>query len=254
MTLPATVFGNIADRVLFPAISKIQHEKRKVASAYLKGISLIALVTVPLSVTMFILAPEIISILLGSQWIAAVVPFQILSVGALFRTSYKISESTARAMGVVYKTAGLQGIYSIFVLLGAWVGQYYGIAGVSLGVLGALTGIFIFLSTLAVKITNISLRTFLYAHLPSLLMGFLVAVEIFLLSEYLRKKEAPDLSIIMAAVFFLLFDLALLVLAKPKWLLGEQGVWLMNFVMEKCNSIFSQNGFLNKFRSSSLKN
>ena len=65
-----------------------------------------------------------------------VVPFRILALGMLFRTSYKMSDSLARATGSVYRRAWRQGIYAALVFGGAWVGQFWGVAGVAYGIFG----------------------------------------------------------------------------------------------------------------------
>ena len=103
MAGPAVLFGNVLDRVLFPAMVHVQHDPRRLADAYRRGTALVALVILPVSALVVALAPEVIAILLGSEWDAVVLPLQILSVGMLFRTGCKISDSLVRAIGAVYR-------------------------------------------------------------------------------------------------------------------------------------------------------
>ena len=138
MATPAALFGQILDQVLFPAMARVQDDVRRLAGAYTRGIALIALVMLPTSAALFILAPELIRLVLGPQWAGVVAPFQILAAGMLFRTSYKMSDSVVRATAAVYRRALRTAIYALLVIGGAWVGQHWGTTGVAFAVLGAL--------------------------------------------------------------------------------------------------------------------
>src|SRR6185437_7222982 len=105
MSAPAYAFGTVLDAVLFPAMAKVQDDPPRLAAAYRRGVALIALVVLPTSAALILLAPEVIRVALGPHWTAAVAPFQILGIGMLFRTSYKMSDSIARSTGVVYRRA-----------------------------------------------------------------------------------------------------------------------------------------------------
>jgi PST family polysaccharide transporter len=62
---PATLFGVAADTVLFPAMSSVQSEPARLRQAYLRAVGIIALITLPLTGLLIVLAPEIIFIVLG---------------------------------------------------------------------------------------------------------------------------------------------------------------------------------------------
>ena len=76
------------------------------------------MITVPASVVAVLVAPEVIHVLLGDgpKWDDVMVPFQIFAAGLIFRTSYKISDSLARAMGTVYRRAWRQAVYAVAVV------------------------------------------------------------------------------------------------------------------------------------------
>ena len=149
MAMPASLFGQILDKVLFPAMAKVQDQPKRLKKAYRRGVALIALLVLPISVTSVVLAPELIHVILGPKWVEVIVPFQIFAIGMLFRTSYKMGDSLARATGAVYRRAWRQGIYAAFVLVGAYVGKHWGISGVVIGVLCALTTNFILMAHLS---------------------------------------------------------------------------------------------------------
>jgi O-antigen/teichoic acid export membrane protein len=131
---PANVIGGAADKVLFPAMTRVRDDGERLRSAYVRTASLVALVTVPASVLLFVLAPEVVHVLLGSQWDAVVVPLQVFAVVLLPRTSYKISTSLTRATGAVYRAAWRQWLYAAEVVVFCSVGAHYaGVDGVAVG-------------------------------------------------------------------------------------------------------------------------
>lgn len=71
--------------VFFPSYAKIQDDKDRLARAYLKGLSLVALLVTPLSLGLLILSPELVPILLGDKWIPMTRTLQIYALMAFTR-------------------------------------------------------------------------------------------------------------------------------------------------------------------------
>ena len=101
-----------------------------------------------------------VHVVLGPEWNAVVLPLQILAVGMLFRTGCKISDSLVRATGAVYRRSWRQTVYAVVVLLGAWVGQQWGLEGVAVAILITLAVNFFLMAQLALCLCNLSWRTF----------------------------------------------------------------------------------------------
>ncbi|MDQ1513906.1 MAG: hypothetical protein QOC59_1748, partial [Microbacteriaceae bacterium] len=109
---PAAVIGGAADKVLFPAMARVREDGERLRAAYVRSASLIALVTAPASVMLFVLAPEVVRVLLGPRWEAVVLPLQVFALVLLPRTTYKISTSLTRATGAVYRAAWRTWLYA----------------------------------------------------------------------------------------------------------------------------------------------
>ena len=193
MVMPSSLFGNALDRSLFPAMAKVQGDKSKLANAFLTGISMIALIAIPISVSFVILAPEFILILLGNNWVAVIFPFQILAASLLFRMSYKMSDSLARATNAVYRRAWRQIIYALAVFLGSYIGQFWGLGGVAAGVSAALIINFLLMAKLSIQITGISWGDLLKAHLNGFQLGIVTTICCLLLATVFRKAGLPHL-------------------------------------------------------------
>lgn len=188
MVMPAGLFGNALDKALFPAMAKVQEDKQKLGKAYLTGVSMIALVSIPLSIAMFFLAPEIVLILLGPKWIEVVMPFQLLACSLLFRMSYKMSDTLARATGAVYNRAWRQIIYAVLVFIGAYTGHYWGLYGVAIGVAFAVLVNFLLMAHLSLQLAALRWLDMVNAHWPGLIVGVPVGAVCLVLLRFCRSN------------------------------------------------------------------
>jgi PST family polysaccharide transporter len=228
MSAPAYAFGTVLDTVLFPAMAKVQDDPRRLAAAYRRGVALIALVVLPLSAAIILLAPEVIRVALGPRWTPAVVPFQILGIGMLFRTSYKMSDSIARSTGAVYRRAWRQILYAGLVVLGAWLGQHWGIIGVAWGALGALTANFVMMAGLSIDVARLTWTEFWEAHRPAVMLTLVSFAPVWAVTAGARELDLPTLVVLSVAGAVLILACCLLVWLAPAVFLGPDGRWVMD--------------------------
>jgi PST family polysaccharide transporter len=226
MSGPAYAFGAVLDAVLFPAMAKVQDDGRRLAAAYLRGVGLIALIVLPLFAPVIVLAPELIRVVLGPHWQPAIAPFQILAIGMLFRTSYKISDSIARSTGAVYRRAWRQVFYALFVVIGAWIGQHWGIAGVAWGTLVALTFNFFLMASLSLDVAETTWQAFWKVHQPALLLTLASFPLVWAVATGARALGLPPLVVLLGAGATLLTTCVGLAWRMPGIFLGTEGQWM----------------------------
>jgi O-antigen/teichoic acid export membrane protein len=227
MAAPAYGFGTILDQVLFPAMAKVQHQPERLAAAYRRGVALIALITLAPSVALILLAPEFITFVLGPRWVPTVLPFQILTIGMLFRTSYKMSDSLARSTGVVYQRAWRQVLYAGLVILGAWIGQHWGIAGVAWGAMTALSINFFVMAQLSLRVAQISWLTFWRAHLPAVCLTLASFPVVMAVATLLRELHLAPSAVLGGTAATGLVVAVVLCLRVPDVFLGPDGRWIL---------------------------
>jgi PST family polysaccharide transporter len=227
MAGPAVLFGNVLDRVLFPAMAQLQRHPEHLAEAYRRGVALIALVMLPASAVLVVLAPELVQVVLGPAWHEVVLPLQILGAGMLFRTGCKISDSLVRATGAVYGRTWRQTAYALLVLAGAWVGHFWGIPGVAVAVFLTLVANFLLMAQLSLRLAAMSWRTFCYAHLPGLALAVLAAGSVGATAALLRAWGLGPVLVLVASVASLA-PAAALVSCMPRRFLGEDGHWMVS--------------------------
>jgi PST family polysaccharide transporter len=227
MSVPASLFGQVLDRVLFPAMAKVQHDRRRLGLAFKRGIAVTALTILPLSVALLLLAPELIRVLLGPRWSEAIVPFQILVVGMLFRSSYKLSDSLARATGAVYRRAWRQILFAILIAVGAYLGQKWGLAGVALGVMLAITVNFMLMAQLSLRLADLTWGSVWAAHIPALRLSLVLGVVIWIITDLLRNwGGSPGMILLTAGASASAVGLVLLRYLPREFVLGNEGVWM----------------------------
>jgi len=221
MMLPARFLGQALDRVLFPVMARVQSENDRLASLFLNASLVVCMIVGPASVLMVLLAPEIVAVALGDNWAAAVVPFQILSCGVLFRTAYKISDTLAKACGAVYRRSFREALYALLVIGGSVVGARWGIRGVTIGVLFALTSNYVLASAASIRILRMTWRTFMRHQVGGLRLAMYTAVAAFLLRQGLGALSVGPLMILLVvSVSALTCALGILTL-RPEWLGAE---------------------------------
>ncbi|MEX2380774.1 MAG: lipopolysaccharide biosynthesis protein [Opitutales bacterium] len=240
MAMPAVLIGQVLDKVLFPLMAKVQKQKGQLANAYLKSVSLTSLLVLPTSVALFILAPEVIELLLGSQWLAAVAPFQILAIGMLFRTNDRLNASLARATGAVYSRASLQAIYAGLVIAGAVIGQNWGISGVAMGVLGALVINYAAGTRLSLGLTSVTWGRIFLVHCPAICLTLLSASQIGAIAAGLRYLDVPHAVVILGSTLLPGLTCAAAIVLFPWLFLGKQGMEMAQLLMRRLPDRFER--------------
>lgn len=187
MSAPVKLVAQSLNNVLFPAIASIQGDLGKVERVYFKSIKLVAYASLVVSVIVIVNAREIVLLLLGENWLEVILPFQILASGTIFRMSYKISDSLIRALGDVYKRAFRQLVYALCVFLFSYIGHFWGIVGVSYGVLLAIAINFLLMANLSLRRLNQSWSIFFVSHFKPVLFTIYVGFCSWIILIFLRS-------------------------------------------------------------------
>ena len=186
-----TRFGLVLQRVLFPAMAERQQQTARLGTVYLHGIEMMSLLAVPTSILTAICAPEIVAVLLGGQWDAAVPILQILAAGIVFHVCNRINMPAIRALGAVYREAWRRALYAILIILGVWLGLRWGLAGVAVAIAGSHIVLYLLLTQLTLTLLGLRWRRLLQCHVPALWTGALSAAVLWPAVELARGAELP---------------------------------------------------------------
>ena len=196
MALPAILFGQVANKVLFPAMASVQDERIRLRHAYRTSVAAIAALTMPVSAMLAVLGSEVILVVLGSEWLPLLGAFDVFVFCMFFRTSSKISDCLALATGAVYPRAVRQWVYAVLVVLGSLVGLRWGLFGVAIGVGIALLVYFLLMARLSLTLVDMSWRGFLGAHGAAVSLSLLVVAVVWPAATALRATGAPSILVL----------------------------------------------------------
>jgi O-antigen/teichoic acid export membrane protein len=225
MVLPATVFGKIVNRVLFPIMAQVQNERDRLAGGYERALAIVALVSLPVSASLWIVAPEFIPVLLGPKWTAVVLPFRLFTCGLFFRMSSKVSDVCTKAAGAVYSRALIQGAYAVMVLLGALVGQRWGIGGVAVAVSIAMGINWLMMAALGRSVTGLSWPRFVRAQAPGALLAAVTGATVAILVEAARAALLGKVAVLVVAGLAAAAVVYAASRLRSELLLGPHGAW-----------------------------
>jgi O-antigen/teichoic acid export membrane protein len=240
MVLPATVFGKIVNRVLFPIMAQVQNERARLAGGYERALAIVALVSMPVSATLWIVAPEFIPVLLGPKWTAVVLPFRLFTCGLFFRMSSKVSDVCTKAAGAVYSRALIQGLYAVTVLLGALVGQQWGIGGVAVAVSIAMGINWLMMAALGRSVTGLSWPRFVRAQVPGVLFAAVTGATVAILVEAARAAHLGKVAVLVVAGLTAAAVVYVASRLRSELLLGPHGTWASRRGGEMLQQVFGR--------------
>jgi PST family polysaccharide transporter len=225
MVMPAQVFGRIVNRVLFPVMAQVQDDPERLSRAYERALAVVALVALPISAFLLVVAPEFIPVLLGPAWTGVIVPFRLFTFSLLFRMSSMISDTLTNATGVVYARALRQAFYAVMVVAGALIGQRWGVGGVAVAVSLAMGVNYLIMAQLARSVTRLSWGRFVRAQSPGAFFAVLVGGATLIVVEAARMAKLGNLPVLALAGLSAAAVAALALRLRPEVFLGSHGSW-----------------------------
>lgn len=230
---PAGFLGQGVLMVLFPVMSKIQEDKERLAAGYRRSVTLANLATAPVSAVIAVMAVELVAVLLGAQWHHAALPFAVLVLGLPFRINSRSAGSIAVATAAVYPMAWRQGVYAASVLVGALVGQLWGLTGVATGILLSQLVHYVLVAQLARSCTAIRLRELFLAHAPGLLVAALVAPPVWLVRWMLIELGMGPIAILAGGALVCAVTFVFLLRVVPDLIIGKDGIWVLEALLAR---------------------
>ena len=214
--LPVYQLMSSITKVLFPSFSQVQADAARLRTAYLSSLTLVATLVTPVCMGMAVAAPEIVRILLGAKWMAAVPIVQvitityILSAVALF--AGVASDAAAAAMNrKVVLNLVCMGVLAVLLLMSS----HYGLLMVAWALVAVELLRAVLYSGLMWRIVRVAPLDILRAYGPGLLAGIGAAVAIALVRYGLLAMGTPTLGILAAEMLAGAGALAGLVLVSP---------------------------------------
>jgi O-antigen/teichoic acid export membrane protein len=198
LVFPLVTMGKSADRVIFPVISRLQHDRARVARVFLEASQGVSLAVAPLMVTAILAAPLGVPLVFGEAWAPAVVPFQLLAAHAIFFLLVLLTNPVVWAAG----RTNWEFWWSIFTTVVAFVtfaiGLQWGITGVAAGflVLGFLLNPIRFV--MVQRLIPVTVRGYGRAIAPAA-TSCVVLAGVWLVTARLLGTHVADLGVLTGA-------------------------------------------------------
>ena len=172
--------GKATNSVLFAAFSKIQEDRERLRRAFFRVLLSICLPSYPALAGMALVAPALVPLLFGEQWLPTVAPLQLLCIAGFFRLFSQLSTTLMNAMGYIRAEAVWRTVSLAFLAGGCWFAARWSIVEVALAVLVVEALLSLALTALMLRTSGLELRELVRPQLPvlaaTLLMTALVLV------------------------------------------------------------------------------
>lgn len=161
-SLPTSNITNLIIQVASPLFSKLQNDYIALNNALLKLTAGISLITFPVLVGIILTADELIPVLLGEQWLAAVIPMQLLCIRELFKSIDPLLTQAFISIGKANITAKYTSVCALFIPLAIFIGAYYyGVNGAAISLVLVYPLLTIYLLFLAKKHYQLPVKKYL---------------------------------------------------------------------------------------------
>lgn len=243
---PVGLVVQTVSRVLFPAFSRIQSEIERLKKVYLFSVSSVVLVVFPICCSISVASEQIVNIMLGEKWAAAVPILQVLAFTTPFRVLMHFSGIICDATGTLTFKAMLHIFYFVALAILFFMLKSFGIMGFAYAVLLAALlknfGYYI----ITKRILKYHASELLKAYRPGIFAAVISCAFVYLTAFALKSIHLPDVVIllgeVLAAIIGWLFSLYL---NPDKSLLME--------IISKAGSGLTKNNPLNQFLNKALK-
>lgn len=130
--VPLTLLAYPLARVIYAAFARMRDRPERVADVWLSGFTLLAAVVLPALFGLIAVAPDLIPLAFGSQWLPAVPVVQLLGVFVMSRTLQTWNTPVMDAAGKPHISTLLNATVLIALLPSIWLGSRFGIEGVAI--------------------------------------------------------------------------------------------------------------------------
>jgi len=194
MMIPGKLLGDVIDKVMFPAMSKLQDEEEALTKMYERNLSYSLLITLPLGLWLSFHAEWIVEILLGAQWLETIPALEILFLAVPIRVTMRLTDSVIRAKGLVYRSAARKFLYTLVLFAGLYWGSDHGLTGLSWVILGASVFQYINMSSLAVQRMQMSWAVQYRPFLQAVPTVVFFIIPTLLLKKFMAERTFFDQS------------------------------------------------------------
>jgi len=178
MLAPAARIAQPIQRVLAPAFARMQDEPERIAAAWARVTRLVGMVTIPGLIGVVVVAPDLVPVVLGDQWLAAVPVVQLLAWVGILQALQTVNVDILMARGRTRTLFKFTTCFCIAHVIAFVIGLQWGIVGVAAAYAISSTVVEPFLTVLTARSLGVSpwifVRSVLGVAQSAVVMGVVV--------------------------------------------------------------------------------
>jgi len=197
---PLVDVGLIVGRVIFPAFSSIQQDLGRFRRGFLMATTYVTLFTLPALVGLFLVAPDLIPVLFGPNWLPSVPVVRVLLIAAMLQFPTTLWTTVFMAKG---RPDWLLkwGFVSVCLYVPAfWIGLRWGIVGVATGYTISTAVLIPVQLQLVRRLVGFRMRDYAGSVQGVVAASAFMALCVLLTQWFLTGQDAPLLIRLAAAV------------------------------------------------------
>jgi O-antigen/teichoic acid export membrane protein len=208
-TMPLDKIGSVFNRVGFPAISRVKHNRDESRKIFVYMHRYLVAITYPILVGFTIIAHDLVALVLTEKWLPVVPIIQVLCVINLMRVSGMIMPYVLAGLGHSRGVLKYQVLSSILLPLTFLVGVQYGINGVLAGWFVVFPVLYVIIISMLSRHLHMPARMFLSTFKSSVVSATIMFAGVYVVNTAL-PANGHLLRIVIdilsgAAIYFIAF-------------------------------------------------
>ena len=200
-TMVPGIFTNIVNSVMFPTYSSISHDTGMLSKGYLKTLTYLGYISLPMGFGLAAISPTFIGALLGAKWTAAAGPLAVLSLvgtcSALTSPAGSLFLATGNPNLSWRQTAVTVAIYAVLLVPAVIVG---GILAVSILMLAIVTVSLVWVQHMASGLVGESLKTLWGSLWRPALAAIVMSAIVYCASTFMEAQIIPLVGLILLGI------------------------------------------------------
>lgn len=217
-----TMLGMTIRSVVFPALAGMQDDAARFRNAVARANALAASLIMPLGVTIFVLAPEIVPVMFGPGWDDAIFPLQCLGLALGLRFGPRLAVAVGRALGQQQKLFFMNAAMTVVLVGAVSIGASQGgLNGASLAIIGTAFLHWLAAAMLSVRLAQMPTLQFFAALWRPAMLGLAYFGLLFAIATVLRSGISIAIITIIGSGAGAVFLTGVLCLLSPNVFLGK---------------------------------
>jgi PST family polysaccharide transporter len=203
VNIPIENFNSAVGGVAFSALSRLQDSPVRLRSYFLKGYTVMLVVTIPVTAACFVLAPEIVHVALGPKWNAAAPLLTLLSPTILVLSLINPLGWLMFSSNLVWRSLKIALVIAPCVIVAYLLGLPQGARGVALGFSAMMLVLAVPVCVWAVRGTPVAPRDLLGVAARPLLSGIAAVLACLVARQAVGETVPPLARLVLGGVLLL---------------------------------------------------